>query len=151
MWEIKKQINKNKKQLKIMSKIKQKMIEILCSYPNGLDTRQISELSDIRLTSLTNPIKMLLDDGFIEVSGFHKSTVSNRNVLVYKYIKIPNDGIYLCIKSIFLYTFDDKIKETLFKKGKKYYSDTLFTITDEFGIEHDDDSLVDWRDFFKLI
>lgn len=68
-------------------KIKNYILHLLESYPNGLDTRQISDVSGIWVQSLTNPIKTLLDDGLIEISSIHKSTVSNRMVQVYSLVK----------------------------------------------------------------
>jgi hypothetical protein len=68
-------------------KIKDYILYLLESYPNGLDTRQISDVSDIWVQSLTNPIKSLLDDGLIQISSIHKSSVSNRMVQVYSLVK----------------------------------------------------------------
>ena len=68
-------------------KIKSYILHLLESYPNGLDTRHISNVSGIEVQSLTNPLKTLLDDGLIEISGIHKSTVSNRMVQVYSLVR----------------------------------------------------------------
>ena len=68
-------------------KIKEYILHLLENYPLGLDTRQISDISGIWVQSLTNPIKTLLDDGLIEISSIHKSTVSNRMVQVYSLVK----------------------------------------------------------------
>jgi hypothetical protein len=64
-------------------KIKDYILHLLRDYPSGLDTRQISDISGIWVQSLTNPLKTLLDEGLIEVTTIHKSTVSNRMVQVY--------------------------------------------------------------------
>lgn len=76
-------------QFKATSKaqIKEYILYLLDKYPNGLDTRQISDVSNIWVQSLTNPLKTLLDDGLIEISGIHKSTVSNRMVQVYSLVR----------------------------------------------------------------
>jgi hypothetical protein len=69
-------------------KIKQYILHLLKSNPEGLDTRQISDISGIWVQSLTNPIKSLQDDGLIKINSIHKSTVSNRLVQVYTLSRI---------------------------------------------------------------
>ena len=71
--------------------IKTYLLHLLKESP-GLDTRQISDISGIWVQSLTNPIKSLLNEGLIEVSGIHKSTVSNRMVQVYSLTENRSDG-----------------------------------------------------------
>jgi hypothetical protein len=62
------------------------ILNLLKDYPEGLDTRQISDVSGIWVQSLTNPLKTLLDAGLIKISCIHKSTVSNRMVQVYSLV-----------------------------------------------------------------
>ena len=64
-------------------KIKQYVLELLESYPNGLTCRQISEISGIEVQSLTHPLKTLQDKGSIKVIKIDKNHVTNRLVQVY--------------------------------------------------------------------
>lgn len=63
--------------------IKAYILKLLESYPNGLTCREISDIGDIWVQSLTNPLKSLQDDNLISVSGYKKSSVSNRVVQIY--------------------------------------------------------------------
>lgn len=73
--------NEFKKERK--GRIKDYILTLLQANPNGLDTRQISELSGIWVQSLTAPLHDLTDKGKIVVSGIHKSEHSNRLVQLY--------------------------------------------------------------------
>lgn len=63
--------------------IKTYLIYLLGTTDSGLTCREISDISGIWVQSLTNPIKLLLNENKIEVIGVKKSSVSNRMVQVY--------------------------------------------------------------------
>lgn len=66
--------------------IKLYLLELLKNYPQGLSTRQISEISDIEIGSLTNPVKSLYDNGKIIRIG----KVKNRTGKVAITYSLPN-------------------------------------------------------------
>lgn len=64
-------------------KIKDYILSLLATVPDGLSTRDISQISGIEIQSLTYPIKELEKKAQIKVTGIKKSIVSNRKVQVY--------------------------------------------------------------------
>ena len=68
--------------------IKDFILHLLQAYPDGLTCRQISEISQIEVQSLTYPLKDLQDANLIHVTGIRKSDVSNRMVQVYSVLKV---------------------------------------------------------------
>lgn len=66
--------------------IKDYILHLLQAYPDGLSCRQISQISQIEVQSLTNPLKELQTNNFIRISGIRKSEVSNRMVQIYSLI-----------------------------------------------------------------
>lgn len=65
-------------------KIKDYILHLLEHYPDGLDTRQISEISGIYVQSLTHPLKTLKEKGLIIVSENRIHPKTQRYVMVYK-------------------------------------------------------------------
>jgi hypothetical protein len=63
--------------------IKEFILNLLESFPDGLSCREMSEITGIWVQSLTNPLLELERQGKIKIKGIRRSTVSNRMVQVY--------------------------------------------------------------------
>ena len=64
-------------------RVKDYILHLLEHCPNGLDTRQISEVSGIEIQCLTLPLKELREHGLIVSTSQHKSYKTGRSVMVY--------------------------------------------------------------------